>query len=345
MNKFTELKIKLMTQGASLEDSAKEFLISNYGKKFYNDDYVTTTGIMMEILSGYITVHLNRSSYYKIVYDKTLYLKTDKELIPIKIWKPAEFMLNAEKNKYGLITKYVNVHFDRARINPISGCNNHCVFCSMNEIPYRKNSIDEMDLALNEAFKDNRVTHVLISGGSPKEEDLRYLTEVYEYFCSKYPKYDFDVMMTPRGFDSYTDTSQYEDYIKHLKSIGVKGLSINLELYNDEITTKYCKEKALIGKDRYFTFLKLASKILGTKNVRSGLIVGLESKNDTLKAVEEICKCNCMPMLSPYIPYNNIGDYPTSQFLMDIYEETEKILQNYNIPLAPLCDKCKHNTL
>ena len=57
MNKFTELMIKLMTQGAILEDSAKEFLISNYGKKFYNDDYVTTTGIMMELLSGYITVH------------------------------------------------------------------------------------------------------------------------------------------------------------------------------------------------------------------------------------------------------------------------------------------------
>jgi biotin synthase-related radical SAM superfamily protein len=151
--------------------------------------------------------------------------------------------------------------------------------------------------------------------------------------------------MTPRGFTSYLDKSQYESYIKHLKNIGVKGLSINLELFNDKINMQYCKEKSLIGKDRYFTFLKIASKVFGTKNVRSGLIVGLESKEDTLKAVEEICKCGCMPMLSPYIPYNDIGDYPSAEFLIDIYKETERIIKKYNIPLAPLCEKCKHNTL
>ena len=348
MDKDIRLKIDLMMNGVSLDEKVKQYLISNFGKKFYNDDYVTTTGIMIEFNNVFATVHLNNNSKYRIeLVGNKLFLTSNSMAVsmPINVWKPSDFMVDGRKNENGLITKFVNAHFDRARINPISGCNNHCAFCSMNEIKYKKNSINEMSLALKEALKDERITHVLISGGSPKEEDLTYLTEVYEYFCKNFPNYDFDVMMTPRGFDSCMDTHQYEDYIKHLKSIGVKGLSINLELFNDDLCSKYCREKYLIGKERYLTFLKLAGKIFGTENVRSGLIVGLESKEDTLKAVEEICKCGCMPMLSPYIPYNGIGNYPTAQFLIDVYEETIKILKKYNIPLAPLCAKCRHNTL
>lgn len=349
MKKFDKQKINLMMSGVCLEKSALSFLIENYGKKFFNDDYVTTTGIMIEMKSGYLTAHINSDSKYKITYNNQnkIQLEYEGKFIPIKIWKPSPFMINCQKNNNGTpLTTFVNVHFDRARINPISGCNNSCAYCSMNETPYKKNSIAEMDEALKEAFKDNRVTHVLISGGSPRPCDLKYLTDVYEYFCKKYPDYDFDVMMTPRGFDSYFDDTQYEPYIKHLKEIGVKGLAINLELYNDELCSKYCKEKSRMGKDRYFKFLSLASKEFGTENVRSGLIVGLESKEDTLKAVTEICKCGCMPMLSPYIPYNGIGGgYPSVDFLIDVYNNTEKILKVYNIPLAPLCKKCKHNTL
>lgn len=310
MKKIDKLKINLMMSGVCLEKSVLNYLLENYGKKFFNDDYVTTTGIMIEMNGIYLTAHINDESEFKISYDNKdkIQLEYERKLIPIKIWKPSDFMTSCQKNDNQVfLTTFVNVHFDRARINPISGCSNTCAYCSMNETPYRKNSIEEMDEALQEAFKDDRVKHVLISGGSPRACDLKYLTKVYEYFCQKYQDYDFDVMMTPRGFDSYLDDTQYESYINHLKEIGVKGLAINLELFNDELCSKYCKEKSYMGKDRYFKFLKLASKIFGTKNVRSGLIVGLESKEDTLKAVEEICKCGCMPMLSPYIPYNGIG--------------------------------------
>ena len=152
-------------------------------------------------------------------------------------------------------------------------------------------------------------------------------------------------MTTPRGFDSYTDRSQFKPYIEHLKKIGVSGLSVNVELYNNEICAKYCPEKYKLGRDNYFYFLKIASEIFGSQNVRSGLIVGLESKKDTLKAVEEICKCGCMPMLSPYIPYNNIGNYPSASFLNDVYKKSKKIVDKYNLNLAPLCTKCQHNTI
>ena len=349
MKNLQKLKINLMTNGVNIEDEALKFLYENFGEKFYNDDYVTTTGIMIELGNNfYVTSHINFKSPYKIELEQDNFILTQKKLKrPIKIWEPWSCNAkNIDKKTYNLLKSNIAVsHFDRVRISPINGCNNHCAFCSMNSIKYKKNSIEDIDACLKYLLKDERITHVLISGGSPKPCDLEYLTEVYEYFCKNYPKYDFDIMTTPRGFNSYTDKSQYKPYIEHLKNIGVRGLSVNLELYNNKICAKYCSEKYKLGRDNYFYFLKIASGIFGTQNVRSGLIVGLESKQDTLKAVEEICKCGCMPMLSPYIPYNNIGNYPSADFLYDVYKKSRKIIDKYNLNLAPLCAKCRHNTL
>lgn len=130
-----------------------------------------------------------------------------------------------------------------------------------------------------------------------------------------------------------------------MKNIGVNGLSINIELFNDEICKKYCREKFSIGKNNYLKVLELASAIFGTEKVRSGLIVGLEPKEDTLAAVEAICKTGCMPMLSPYIPYKGIGEFTTAEFLIDVLDKANEIVKKYNIHLAPLCKKCKHNSL
>ena len=198
---------------------------------------------------------------------------------------------------------------------------------------------------MTNALLDKRVNHVLISGGSPKKEDLPELTKVYKYFPNKFKGYDFDIMMTPRGFDSFTDKEQYLPYLQMLKDAGIKALSINIEFFNESYSKKYCPEKYKIGKEKYLYFLKCASSVFGCDNVRSGLIVGLEPMEDTLKGIEAICKAGCMPMLSPYIPYKNIGSFPSEEFLFELKEKADKILEKYSIKLAPLCPKCKHNTL
>jgi len=346
MEKETELKIALMMAGICVDKPTKEYLRDKFGGKFYNDDYVTTTGLMLEFDDTYVTAHFNNESPFvvKIINDEQ-YLFDGKEFRKISIWKPSEFAIQNKKSEFGLMTESVNVHFDRARISPIKGCSFHCAFCSQKDMEYEKHSIKEMDCALKEALKDDRVTHVLISGGTPKECDLPFMTDVYEYFCKNYPNYNFDVMMTPRGFDSFLDVGQYEGYVKHLKDIGVSGLSINLEIFDDRLCAKYCKEKFAIGKERYFKFLEIATKIFGGRNVRSGLIVGLENFDDTISAVERVCQIGCMPMLSPYIPYNEIGTFPNADDLIKTLDKAEKIAKKYNVSIAPLCKKCRHNTL
>ena len=347
------LKYDLMTKGINVPAETKDFLISAYGEKFYKDDYVTTTGLMLEFDNGIcVTTGMRDESPYGLVAkDGNLFIakSDDKDfqgLLPAKLWEPNPYLTENGTDRFG---PSISAQFDRVRISLICGCSFHCAFCSLNEIPYNKSSVENLTVALEEALKDERVTHVLITGGSPKEEDLPYLTEVYEYFCKKFPGTEFDIMMAPRGFTSYTDDSQYLDYLKHLRDIGVHGLSINLELCDEKTAQKYCKEKAAIGKERYAKFLKLASEVFGPKNVRSAVIVGLEDKESTIEGIKMICACGCQPVLSPYIPYNGIGEYPDTEYLMDIGREATQIVKSCGLEIAPVCDSKhkgdKNNTL
>ena len=345
----TELKFDLMNKGINVTPEAKEFLISIFGEKFYRDDYITTSGIMMEFgHETFVVAKMSEESPYCLTFKNGALLvsKEDdsfsEDLISVKLWEPNPFMMEDGHDRFG---PAISSQFSRVRISPIRGCSFHCAFCSLNEIPYGKNSVEELTFALQEALKDERVTEVLISGGSPKIEDLPYLTEVYEHFCKTFPNVKIDVMMAPRGFTSYTDDTQYLDYIKHLRQIGVDTLAINIELFDDELSKKYCAEKYNIGRDRYLKFLKLAREVFGPDNVRSAVIVGLESKESTLEAVEKICECGCLPVLSPYMPYNGIGTAPTTKESLEVREKAEKIAKKHGVSIGPIKRSNTFNTL
>lgn len=36
---------------------------------------------------------------------------------------------------------------------------------------------------------------------------------------------------------------------------------------------------------------------------------------------------------------------PPASFLNDVYKKSKKIVDKYNLNLAPLCTKCQHNTI
>ena len=77
-------------------------------------------------------------------------------------------------------------------------------------------------------------------------------------------------MLVPRGL-TINDNNQkgYEHLLKKLKEWNIRGLYINLELYNDNYRKKYISQKDIIGKQVYFEFISLAVKIFGKENVKS----------------------------------------------------------------------------
>ena len=106
----------------------------------------------------------------------------------------------------------------------------------------------------------------------------------------------------------------YLTIIKQIVDSGVQDIAINIELFNSDLSAKVIKGKSRIGIDKYFEALEYAVTLIGNKgNVKSLLIVGIESYGDTLLGVEELAKRGVMPILSIFKPVKGtpLENYPT----------------------------------
>lgn len=152
-------------------------------------------------------------------------------------------------------------------------------------------------------------------------------------------------MSTPRGFTSYTDSTQYKDYLKFIRDAGICGVAANLELNNVDMLKYYCPEKAIIGQENYLKYIEYAVEIFPKGHVRSLLIVGIEPLEETLKGVEKLAMRGCLPVLSPLYPYGEASTQPSAQLLIEAKIKSQEICDKYGIELGPTCRPCSHNTL
>ena len=138
--------------------------------------------------------------------------------------------------------------------------------------------------------------------------------------------------------------------INQIVGVGVQDLSINIELFNTELSRRIMAGKNRIGIKRYFETLEYAVKLLGNKgSVKSILIVGIENYNDTLNGVEELAKRGVMPILSIFKPIKGTPlenfHHPKTDDLITIWESAQRICEKYSLTLGPLCKCCQNNTL
>ncbi len=353
MKKLYEYKLELLYHGIAISENCYNSLRKGKNGKINNDDYITTKGLMIALDNNiYVNANLNPNNPYLIDYEHNTYIlkkETDK-ICKVKVKQPPEFALKEQSLSNGkLITNLVNIHGDRIRIQPIQGCANHCKFCDINKYEYYLNSIKDLDDCVQYAIKNVGFKHALISGGTPKEnnENYKYLNEVYKYFGEKYGKeYYIDIMMVPRGLSVDENNEEgYLQFLKQLKQWNISGIYANLELYNDSYRKKYIPQKDLVGKERYFKFIKLAVEVFGKENVKSCIIIGLEKIEDSLRAVEELSKLGCITILSPYIPNDNETTFPKPELMKEVLLKSKEIVDKYNLELGPKCNSCKHNTI
>lgn len=346
MEKGFNLKANLFEQEIKISDGAKKILDAE-SDIWLMDDYITCSGVTLQFDDQYATVGVDNNSKYELVaIDGRLAITDDtNDLIEVSVITPPDYMRDEMIIDGEKITVYVNTYTDRVRLQLMSGCANKCKFCNATEFKYKLNSIEGLEEALKVALSQSEVRHILLSSGSVNTEDLEKITEMYSYFGKKYSYLDLDLMMTPRGFTSYTDSSQYKDYLTYLKGIGISGLSINMELNSVEYLNKFCPEKALIGQENYLNFIELAVKIFGKDKVRSLLIVGLEPLEETLKGVEKLAKIGCNPVLSPLFPYGEANNEPNAELFITAKKQSQEICEKYDIEMGPLCKPCSHNVL
>ncbi len=358
---YGRLKIELMQRGVRLSDPALEALPKSRFNQIVYRDYPTTGGLVLKIAPDVYAncpVDLRSESPFTLNWSNEGFsLSGNGANRPVEVLPPPLFALENKMLASGdPVRNLVMAHADRARIMPIYGCAFHCEFCNAPRVRYRRNSIESLDAAFRIALEDPllKPRHTLISGGTPesRDEDFAYLDEVYRYFPDRYPDMDFDLMLAPRsrrpGPGSHT-RRKYKNYIKFLHECGVKGLSINLELYGDAPRKKIIREKEQIGRENYFAFIELAVERFGPQRIRSCLVVGLESPEDTLAGVEEIARRGCMPVLSPFIPAPGTflarEKSPSPDFLERLLFESKKIVDRHGVELGPTCKACCHNNL
>ena len=241
------------------------------------------------------------------------------------------------------LTNYVVTHGDRARLSPLHGCSMVCKFC---DVPYgmryQKKDLDMMIDAVSRALHDpiQPARHLLISGGTPIDQDIQWLKTVYQTVLTTFPDLDVDIMMVPTG--NLIDVDE-------LKDQGVSQLSINLELYSDDAARRMMPKKFKQGRSHYLDFIERAAQTLGPGRVRSMLMVGLEPMEETLAGVVAIAERGGVPVLSPFRPdpATPLRDIvpPKAAFLETVFDRATERLAGMASTLGPQCPPCTHNTL
>jgi len=335
-----------MSNGVQLTPEAYNALMGEKGTPLSVFDYVTTSGLVL-VLPGNIYANANfREEFCKcsenlLDFNGRLMIRSPYGEVEVSC-KPVPSYFTEMLSSGRYVTEVIMTHADRIRISPIQGCRNRCQFCDMGTASsYRKAEINEILEALEIALNDSNLEpkHLLISGGTPKEDDEKYLDTVYEEVIKKCPL-PVDVMMAPREDDSI---------LEQLREWGCRGLSINMEINDEELAKKIMPEKFRFGKSRYLQFIEKAVKIFGKGAVRSCVILGLEDAESTLEGIRNLARIGCDPVLSTFKPLQGtlLEDRlpPAPSFQMPVYEEAEKIVREYGVLLGPRCIPCQHNTL
>lgn len=358
---YTGLKIRLLQQGAVFTEKAKDHMCKNRFGHITFHDYATTGGVIVEI-NGLIFVNVPESyedSPFCIDYlEQRFILTMDRDIVDvaIRILPVPQYALDNVRLGNGVpVRELVMTHAHRLRISPIHGCSYHCQFCTCNGQRYNEIPCEDLDQAVQIALQDPNISpdHVLISGGTPdaREETYLYLNKIYQYFPKKYPSFEFDVMLSPRGLRPGDNSVQgYNEFLNYLYyECGIQTLSVNLELFNQQLRKRYIPEKCKIGLENYFLFIHNAVDVFGKGKIRSSLVVGLEKMEDTLKGVEEICKLGCIPVLSAFVPDSGTDmasfPKPSVDFLIEVVSKASDIAAKYGTMLGPFCRPCTHNSL
>lgn len=344
------IKIDCLAKGVRITPRAFDAITKGGEQPISIFEYPTTAGVTLK-LEGGVFVNAPFHGIYRDTAQTILDYESDSEQFYVQYRKdkkkanvlPLPGYLKTLDSEGEPIKNRVMSHVDRARISPIQGCSYRCHFCDCNLKEYILYSPERLIEALDVAISDKvlPVTHVLISGGTPKTGDRKSLDSIYEKILTWCPL-PVDVMLVPRP--------KSEEIVDRLFNWGINGFAFNLEIYDGDIASRLSPEKNKVGRRDYQYHIERALELTGGKGrIRSLLLVGLESIDSTLKGVEWLSRMGCDPVLSPFRPAPGTPlekhPIPTAEDLFFIWNEASEIVDKYGVQLGPRCTMCQHNAL
>ncbi len=342
-----EIKTRLKNQGIYLTNKARKYLRKkgNAREAVFNAiDFTINDDIY---INSPIDIKFSKLSPYNIDYDNNsgLFLKCYEDfLFPVKI-DLADKYANYHTNSGIPFSKISKLATDRLRIHHQSNCNFKiqgaaCKFCdlTMDNEPYTLNDICEViDFYLNK----NNFRHFLIGGGSAKlDSGWENIIEIASYIRKRSNKQIY-LMTLP------TDN---ENILRDIFKAGVNEIAFNIEIFDREIARKIMPQKGSIPIEKYYAAFEISVKLWGNKgNVRSLVILGLESSKSLLSGVEKLCSIGVCPILSIFRPLPNtpLEEYipPSYTYIGQLFWEIYHICNQYGLLPGPSCKKCQNNTV
>jgi hypothetical protein len=348
-----QLKFRLLAEGLRMSDAAVSYIDArNGGRPRSTADYASTSGVILELdrtiwvnapISDHNANFVDDDTQFTLhVDDDGLFVAGDGLAARARFWLLPEY--HGTTNQAGeAYNSYAFTHADRVRIAPIEGCAMTCKFCDLPyEFRYRRKRVEGLIDAVERARHDRTqpAAHVLISGGTPRDADAGYVRDVYEATLQAFPDMAIDIMMVP--VDGLLD-------VPRLQSLGLNELSINLEIYDEEIARVTMPHKYRQGRQHYLSFIENATEVLGQHRVRSMLMVGLEPVDQTLAGVQAILQHGGVPVLSPFRPdpLTPLRDLPPpdAATMVEVYLRAMELCNAHGSPLGPSCIPCSHNTM
>lgn len=145
-------------------------------------------------------------------------------------------------------------------------------------------------------------------------------------------------------------TSYGPDLVARLVDAGVHGFALNLELESDGASRVHIRGKHRRSRPWFDATVAAAVSLLGKNGrVRSLILPGLESVENTLAGVEHIAELGADPVLSPFRPAQGTtlaaSDPVSPTLLREVLDGSREIVARHGVSLGPRCAPCQHNTL
>lgn len=344
-------KFNLLTQGVKISNQARRILGETTVR--YAESKGIAGGVDL-ILPGEIHVSTPISSKYTTdsIYtldgkDKELILKRgEKNLYPVSHILAPDTIHSTNEDGVAL-AKFGKIYTDRLGISIVKGCKyalvgKGCKFCeigtkekmSLNSLSGVKELIQYCEDTPSVNFR-----HILLTGGcgfaEMWDETFQFIKEVGK--CTNRPIY---YMTTPVSYNK----------MKLLREAGVAELGMNMELWDRSLAKEIMPGKGTYFREDYLNAFHKAVSLFGENGeVRSLLIVGLESVENTLEAVETLARNKVMPILSPFraLKGTPMQDWkePNTDYLFDVWHKCQTICEQHKMTLGPLCKACQNNTI
>ncbi len=351
------LKIALLNQGVYISDAVLDWFSENGGIRPATNSAVDVQFPSLDdmVVNCPRSLKFTRLTPFSIEIRKPYGLCLfyyGQYITKIKLWTRDPF----EKKTTKAGTPYEDVAYlstDRLRLHHTSQCiykrqNMGCKFCDIQPCESCMSS-DDLDEIVSyytkniSKYQNNGVAlrHFLVGGQSDvSEKEYNAILETIR-IIRKYSNQGIYVMCLPPDNLSVID---------QMHEFGATEVAFNIEIFDSIIAQKIMPGKGGISRHRYYRALEHAVRVFGKNgNVRSLVVVGLETTDSLLNGLKQLIDIGVQPVLSVFRPLpetaleNTVP--PSNEYLYSLFKAVDKYCQANGAHLGPDCKFCQNNTL